>query len=39
MPSEKSRNIAETLYFGEKTKLCQAMKNYAKYRKSGTINR
>lgn len=38
MPNEKSRKIAGILYFSAKTELCQAMKNYAKYRKSGTIN-
>ena len=38
MQNEKSRKIAEILYFGAKTELYQAMKNYAKYRKSGTIN-
>ena len=39
MPNEKSRKIAGILYFSAKTELCQAMKNYAKYRKSGTINK
>ena len=38
MPNEKSRKIPGILYFGAKTELCQAMKNYAKYRKLGTIN-
>lgn len=39
MPNEKSRKIAGILYFSAKTELCQAMKNYAKYRKSVTINK